>query len=173
MDSAAGIAVELDRSVHVATLRFFDADALGARIGGLLGGRLPPAQGSVRGRFAAGDTPYLLAWRSPDEVWVLCNDAAPLEALRQSLADSRDACVVVQTGGILALTVAGARTQDLMCRLGSPASIPRTGESRTGRFADITVTAVGLAENEMLLLVDRAYAGHLHEWIRATIADFQ
>ena len=172
MDSAAGITVELDRGVHVAALRYFDADALGERIGALLGAALPSEQRSVRGRFAVGDTPYLLAWRSPNECWVLCDDGAPIEALRRSLADSRDACVVVQTGGILALTIAGARTRDLMCRLGSAASIPRTGEARTGRFADITVTGVGLAEAEVLLLVDRAYANHLLEWIRATIADF-
>ena len=173
MDSAAGVAVELDRSVHIAALRYFDADALCARIGGLLTESLPPAQGSIRGRFAAAGTPYILAWRSPNECWLLCEDASPIEALRRSLAQCSDACLVVQTGGILAVTVSGARTPDLMCRLGSPASIPRAGETRTGRFADITVTVVGLADTEMLLLVDRAYADHLLEWIRATIADFQ
>ena len=173
MDSATGVTVELDRGVHIAALRFFDAEALCARIGGLIGGVPPPALGMVRGRFTAGGTPYILAWRSPTECWLLCEDAAPIEALRRELAQSRDACLVVQTGGILAVTVSGARTQDLMCRLGSPASLPRPGEARTGRFADVTVTVVGLADTELLLLVDRAYADHLLEWIRATIADFQ
>jgi sarcosine oxidase gamma subunit len=165
------VAVVVDRTVHAAALRYFDADALSDRLRGRLGEELPAALRVRRGALAATGDPFLLVWRSPTESWLLAAAAAPIDAVRALFADAADACVVVQTGGILALHVTGRRTPELLRRLGSAASIPAPGEAKTGRFADVTVTAVGLAADETLLLVDRTLAEHVREWIRASLGD--
>lgn len=168
---AQGISVELDRSVRIAAVRHFDRDAIAPLLHAVLGEGPPGPHRLVRGAHG-GKEPFILLWRAPDETWLLAASAAPIDALVAVCAAREDACVVEQTGGILALHAAGARTHDLLQRLGSSASIPRAGEARSGRFADVTVTVLGLGADEALLLVDRAYAEHLLAWIRETLADF-
>jgi hypothetical protein len=36
----------------------------------------------------------------------------------------------------------------------------------------VPVLALGIRAREVLLVVDRAYAAHLADWIRATLADW-
>ena len=52
------------------------------------------------------------------------------------------------------------------------ASIPRPGEARRSRMADVPVLALSLRAGETLLVVDRVYADHLCAWIRETLLDF-
>ena len=170
--SADGVAVDLDRSVQIASLRYFDAGAFSARLASLFGCGLPDALGALRARFAASGEECIFLWRSPTESWLLSATSMPIAALERELAGAEDCRLIPQTGGIFVLHVEGPRTADLLERLGSTASIPRAGEALTGRFADITVTLVGVQANEVVLLVDRAYADHLRGWIRETLADF-
>ncbi len=170
--SAGGIAVDLDRTVQIASLRYFDAVAFSARLTSLFGCGLPDALGAVRAKFAASGEECIFLWRSPTETWLLSATSMPIAALERELAGAEDCRLIPQTGGILVLHVEGPRTADLMERLGSTASIPRAGETLTGRFADLTVTVFGVQANEVVLLVDRAYADHLRGWIREALADF-
>ena len=169
---AGGMSIELDGSVRIAAIRYFDAGAIGEVLRETLAEALPDAQRVVRSRGARTD-PFMLAWRGPTEAWLLSPSDGPIDAVRKACETRDDACVVVQTGGIVAVHACGVRTPDLLARLGSAASIPRPGEARSGRFADVTVTVLGLAIDEMLLLVERAYAEHLLGWIRETLADFE
>ncbi|HVC02849.1 MAG TPA: hypothetical protein VND80_11665 [Steroidobacteraceae bacterium] len=170
--AAAGISVAIDRSVRVAALRYFDVEEFSLLLHRVLGEGLPLVRRFARGRCIAAEEPFILLWRAPTESWLLCAAAAPIDAVRRDTAASHNACVVDQTGGILALHMSGARTLDLLARLGSPASIPRVGEASSGRFADIPATAVGLDAGEFLLLVERVHVDHLLEWIGETLTDF-
>ncbi|HUX72547.1 MAG TPA: hypothetical protein VMV25_01465 [Steroidobacteraceae bacterium] len=170
--AARGIAVEREACVHVAALRHFDAETCSARLRRLLGEALPAPLHALRAQFANGGADCILLWRSPSETWLLCAAAAPIDALRKDWADAADACVVLQTGGIVALHVSGARTADLLARLGESTSMPRPMQALTARLADITVTLLGLQADEVLLLVERVYADHLFGWIRETLLDF-
>ena len=88
------------------------------------------------------------------------------------LAGLADGCLVSLTGGLQVLRVTGERIADLLCRLGGTGSIPRPGEARRSRMADVPVLAVSLTARETLLVVDRAYTEHLMGWIRETLLDF-
>ncbi len=50
--------------------------------------------------------------------------------------------------------------------------MPRFGEARTSRMADLSVLAVRLDEATTLLLVDRLYAEHMLAWVEDIAADF-
>ncbi len=172
LQSADGVTIDLDRSLNVASLRYFDAAAVSARMRTLLNEDLPPAQAAVRARLGASGEECILLWRSPTETWLLCATSAPVAALERALADAEDCRLIPQTGGILALHVEGARTPDLLERLGSTTSMPQANQVLTGRLADITVTVFGVQPTEAVLLVERVYADHLLGWIRETLADF-
>jgi hypothetical protein len=57
-------------------------------------------------------------------------------------------------------------------RLGAATAIASLGEARSGRLAELHVLTACVQSGEFLLLVERVYANHLIEWIRATVADF-
>ena len=59
-----------------------------------------------------------------------------------------------------------------MLRLGAVTAIANVGEARSGRLAELQVLTACLQPGEFLMLVERVYANHLIEWIRATAADF-
>jgi len=67
----------------------------------------------------------------------------------------------------------GDRLAELLSRFGGTASVPRPGEARRSRLADVPVLALSVRPGEALLLVDRAYAEHLMGWIRETLLDFE
>ena len=71
------------------------------------------------------------------------------------------------------LRVTANSIADLLCRLGGTASVPRAGEARRSRVADVPVLALSVRAGETLLAVDRAYLPHLLAWIRETLLDFE
>ena len=121
---------------------------------------------------AAPGARFILLWRSPTETLLLSYDPAALAELDERVASEVDGCMVVQTGGIRVLRVAGPKARDLLLRLGSASAIPALGEAHTGRFAELQVLTACVEAGEYLLLVERVYANHLLDWIRATVADF-
>lgn len=169
---AHGVEVELDRSLQVGALRYCNAAEPGAILHTLFGAALPPPLRWAAAAMANGRGECLLVFRSPTETWVLTTDAETLHALRRALAGAPAACLVEQTGGILALRVTGERTRDLWQRIGLDGHFPQDGEALTCRIADVGVTVVCSTPHEILLLVDRLYVEHLLGWIGATLIDF-
>ena len=169
----AGLSVRVQRQVEVASLRYFDAaDRFVATVCEFLGGPLPAPLRAVRVDARPSGARFILLWRSPTETLLLSYDPAALAELDQRVASEVDGCMVVQTGGIRVLRVAGPKARDLLLRLGSAAAIPALGEARTGRLAELHVLTTCVQAGEYLLLVERVYANHLLDWIRATVADF-
>ncbi|MDE2294910.1 MAG: hypothetical protein KGL36_05540 [Gammaproteobacteria bacterium] len=169
--TGGGVTAERDRAIRVASLRYFDPMRGEARVAPVLGCALPAAGRLERQRLPGGADPFALLWRSPSETWVLAGTPAPIDALRRGLGPNEEISLVDQSGGIAGIHLAGARALAVLQRLGSSRSIPRVGEARTGRFADVVVTVAGWQADEYLLLVERAYCAHLLDWIRETLAD--
>jgi sarcosine oxidase gamma subunit len=163
---------EADVPLHAATLRYLDAQGPFAMAAADAAGvPLPAAPGAtvVAAGAAAG---VLLATLRPTETLALSEAAAPLAVLRDALAGVAGGCVVDLTGGLKVLRLRGARLAELMSRLGGGGTTPRVGEARRGRLADVGVLALGVGKDEILLIVDRAYASHLTTWIEETLADW-
>jgi sarcosine oxidase gamma subunit len=166
-----GLGIEALQGLHIASLRYFDSAGNFSGIVRQVLGTAPPQAGqAVRARASAEVLEFLL-WRSPTETWLVSADGALIGALATALAAARDGCMVDQTGGIRVFRLRGARATDLLLRLGSTTAIPATGEARTGRVAELTVTTLSIQAGETLLLVERVYADHLRAWMRATAAD--
>ncbi len=171
--SCQGFSLSVDQRVSIAALRYFTSATVAALVRELSGLQVPGIGQALSGgpsHSAAED--WILAWRSPTETLVLCTDSAALATLAARLAEATDACLVDQTGGIWVLRLTGARVPDVLVRLGSERAMPAVGEALTSRLAELTVTALRVQEQEIVLLVDRLYADHLLAWIRETIADF-
>jgi heterotetrameric sarcosine oxidase gamma subunit len=168
---ARGVSIELERQLTVVSLRRFDerAAAPAALITALEGLPLPAALKATSGA-AHGLT---LAWRSPTEVVLLSADAGRAQALEQALAAHADwGCSVDQTGGVQVWRLCGARIRDCLERIGSADSMPGIGEARVSRIAELPVLAIAVREDEVRLLVERAYSDHLRGWMADTAADF-
>ena len=164
-----GLSVHLDDAMQTAALRYFAGDgAFAAAVRELTGLTLP----QVLQAACTADGQLLLAWRSPTETLCFTGSAARLSDLEAKLTGVADGCLVNLSGGLQVLRVTGERIPDLLCRLGGTASIPRCGEARRSRMADVPVLALSLRAGETLLAVDRVYADHLCAWIRETLLDF-
>ena len=160
----------VEETLHVATLRYFDrtgpfADAVRSAVGVALPEPLA-ARELVEGHL-------ILAWRSPTETLCVTRNAARLAELAARLADAADGCLIDLSGGVRIVRLTGLRIADLLCRLGGTASVPRAGEARRSRLADVPVLALSVRAGETLLAVDRAYLPHLLAWIRETLLDFE
>lgn len=169
--TGGGVSAECDRAIRVASLRYFEAARAEPRIAAALGCGLPAAGRLARHGLPGSAEPFALVWRSPSETWLLAGTPAPIDAARRDLGTSDDVWFLDQSGGIRGVHLAGSRVLAVLQRLGSSLSIPRVGETRTGRFADVVVTVAGWQADEFLLLVERVYCDHLLEWIRETLAD--
>ena len=171
---AQGISVRVDRSLHVAALRYFDAQGAFARAcQASLGVPLPPA---LRAMEVPGTPPgieFILAWRHPTQTLVLSNDGAALAALQSELSTAVDGVCLDQSGGLWVLRLEGEKTRDLLLRIGSEASSVAPGEAHVSRIADLPVLSLGVKPGETLLVIDRVYAEHLLNWIRVTLGDFE
>lgn len=169
---ARGVRIAAVAEVRVATLRYFDR---GGRFGGALkqalGESLPRAQRAVLAAPGQ-DAEMLLAWRSPTETLLLCASAAAFADLEQRLAGAGDGYMVDQSGGIYVFRVQGERAAEFLQRFAAATSIPALGEARGGRMADLHVLTACVQAGEFLVFVERVYAAHLADWIRATAADF-
>lgn len=164
----AGLAVRLEPSMGAATLRYFESGgAFAAAVREATGVPLPQPLEAAQ----SSDGQLTLAWRSPTETLLLTMSGQQLTELEERLASSREGCLVNLSGGLKVLRATGERPADLLCRLGGTASVPRPGEARRSRLADVPVLALCLAPGEVLLVVDRVYAEHLTGWIRETLLD--
>jgi len=169
----AGLYVRVQRQVEIASLRYFDAaDRFVATVREVLGVPIPPPQRALHVEARPGAARFILLWRSPTETLLLSHDPAAFTELEERTAAEVDGCMVVQTGGIRVLRVKGPKARDLLLRLGSATAIPALGEARTGRLAELSVLTACVQTGEYLLVVERVYANHLLEWIRAIVADF-
>jgi heterotetrameric sarcosine oxidase gamma subunit len=168
-----GVSVTADRGPLVASLRYFDpAGGFAAAVREAVGRALPGPLRAFQIGSATQGSYVILAWRSPTETLLLSNDRAAFEELERQLAAAPDGCMVNQTGGICVLRVRGEKAGSLLLRLGAATAIASLGEARSGRLAELQVLTVCVQSGEFLLLVERVYANHLIEWIRATVADF-
>jgi len=168
-----GLLVQVDRSWHLASLRSFSphrpfAEAMLA----WSGTALPGSQKAVAPQWPAVLSTFILAWRSPSEVWALSMDAPSFDSLIARVGDITHGCCVDQTGGFWVLKAGGARIADMLARVGSVASMPAPGEAHVTRIAEVPVMTLSVNPGEVLLIVERVYAEHVLGWIRATAADF-
>ena len=155
-------------TLNAATLRYFEADGpFAAAVAAAAGTPLPAP---LRATVLPG---LVLAWLRPTETLALCETAAPLAGLCERLAQAQGGHVVDLTGGLEALRLRGPRVAELLCRLGSTAVALGAGVARRGRLADVQVLAIGMSADEVLLVVDRAYAEHLRCWIQAALGDWR
>ena len=163
-----GLAVRVDQAMCAASLRYFEAEgSFAAAARDATGVALPKPLEAAR----SPDGELTLAWRSPSETLLLTPSAQRLDELEGRLIGSPEGCLVNLTGGLKVLRVTGERPAELLRRLGGTASVPRPGEARRSRLADVAVVALCTEPGEVLLLVDRAYAEHLMGWIRETLLD--
>ena len=127
-----------------ARCRYFDAaGSFAADIASLIGGALPKPLQALRISLGESQRDLILAWRSPTETLLMTTDGAAFAAI---VARSREqpaaGCLVEQTGGLWVWRVSGARTRDLLLRLGSSASIPGARRSFMSRVAELPVLAL-------------------------------
>ena len=168
-----GVSVTADRGLLIASLRYFDqAGGFAAAVREAVGRALPEPLRAFQIGSATQGSYVILAWRSPTETLLLSNDRAAFEELERELAAAPDGCMVNQTGGICVLRARGEKAGSLLLRLGAVTAIANVGEARSGRLAELQVLTACLQPGEFLMLVERVYANHLIEWIRATAADF-
>ncbi len=166
---ADGLSVSIDGDYLAASLRYFDwQGGFVAMLRNALGAALPEPLRAIQGVAPA---PFILIWRSPTETLLLSKDPPAFARLEAELAAAADGCMVNQTGGLCVVRIQGRRTDDLLTRLGAMSAIPRIGEACTGRFAELQATAVRVAADQVLLIVERVYADHLLEWIAVTVGD--
>ena len=170
---AADLAVRVEPQMRVASLRHLDPrGAFAQRCRTVFGVDLPPALGAMSLPGAALGQQCILAWRHPTTTLLLDTDGAAFDALLRELPPTEDGCCVDQSGGWWALRTTGARVPDLLLRIGNAAAVAPIGHAHMSRMADLPVMSLCVRPREWLLLVDRAYAEHLLDWIRVTVADF-
>ena len=144
---AAGVRIGT-QGFLAASLRYFEpAGGFAAAVRDATGGPLPPSQCAA---FNAANS-LMLAWRSPTETLLLCNDSAVFTALKQRLATATDGCMVEQTGGVCVYRVQGPRSGDLLQRMGAVSAVPAVGEARVGRLAELQVLTACVRPEEFLL----------------------
>jgi sarcosine oxidase gamma subunit len=164
---AEGLTLDTDLPLHVATVRYFDTgSAFGAALTRAAGVAPPRPLAAAAGRG------LVLAWLRPTESLALCEHGARLGELAGELAQVPGGQLVDLRGGLKALRFEGARVGEFLGRLGGFGTVPQPGEARRGRLADVPVLALCLRAEEVRLIVERVYAAHLLEWVRATLADF-
>jgi heterotetrameric sarcosine oxidase gamma subunit len=169
---AAGVRVAAVVQVHVASLRYFDRGGrFGSALEQALGEPLPRTQRAALGAPGR-DGQTLLAWRSPTETLLLCGSGATFAELERRLADAGDGYMVDQSGGICVVRVQGERATEFLQRCAASTAIPALGEARGGRMAELHVLTACVQAGEILVFVERVYAAHLADWMRATAADF-
>jgi sarcosine oxidase gamma subunit len=168
-----GLSVSDDPGSQVASLRYFDtAGSFAGAVREIVGRPVPDPLHAIQVENPLNNAHFILAWRSPTETLLLSSDRVAFADLEQRLAAAADGCMVDQTGGMRALRVQGHRAGELFLRLGATTAIPGLGEARSGRLAEVHLLTACVQAGEFLLLVERVYAAHLLEWMRATAADF-
>lgn len=167
-----GLSASVEETICVASLRHFSHTGdFASRLRTLLGTALPDTGQMLRVRGGTPEAHWLLAWRRPGETLALTPQPAALEALELAVETVTDGCLVELTGGLLPLHVRGAALGPLLARTAAANVAPRPGECRTGRLAEVPVTVLGIEPDEVLMLVERAFAPHVLATIRVTARD--
>jgi heterotetrameric sarcosine oxidase gamma subunit len=171
---APGVRVSLAQGMHVVSLRYFDpSGAFPRTVQASIGMQLPSRLCATYASRRTGAERAVLAWRSPTETLLLCDEAALIEQLLVDVATLNDGCVVDQTGGTWVLRASGEGVADLFARMGGQATLPAIGAARRSRLADIPVLALQVQAGEILLIVEHLYLEHMMGWIRASAADLR
>jgi Sarcosine oxidase, gamma subunit family len=161
-----------DRGLQVASLRYFDCDGEFARtVCQLVGAPLPKTCCATLASKNPGGTWAMLAWRSPTETLLLCDDAAMIQQLGVAVATLEDGCVVDQTGGACVLRARSAGFEDLLSRMAGQGTRPSLGKAKGCRLADVPMVVVQVERDEILLIVDRMYVEHIMAWIRISVVE--
>ena len=169
---ARGVRVETVRGLWAASLRYFDpAGSFAAAVHEAIGQPVAQPLTATQSRTSH-DAQVILAWRTPTETLLLCNGGAAFTQFEQRLPAAADGCMVDQTGAFRVFRVQGRRAREVLQRMGATTAIPGLGQARGGRMAEVHVLTVCIEPGEFLLVIERVYADHLTEWIRATLADF-
>ena len=168
-----GLLVRVDRSWQMASLRSFPPHRpFAEEMLAWSGSALPSPLQAVAPQWPAALSTFILAWRSPSEVWALSMDAPSFRTLIERVGEISHGCCVDQTGGFWVFKATGARVADMLARVGAVASVPASGEAHVTRIAEVPVMTLCVNPGEILMIVERVYAEHLLGWIRATAADF-
>jgi heterotetrameric sarcosine oxidase gamma subunit len=165
----AGLNVTHVARMGVSSLRYFGrAGEFSSAIVSFLGVPLPQELGATAAPGVLGRA--ILAWCSPTETLMLCENEALIGQLQTHTAALDDGCVVDQTGGFTVLRASGAGVDELFARIGGQGCLPWIGESRRSRLAEVAVLALRIEPSEFFLVVERAYGTHLVGWISAHLA---
>jgi sarcosine oxidase gamma subunit len=168
---SAGLRVELQPRLQVASLRYFDASGTFAQVlHGITGMTLPGALRALCPEERTSES-IILAWRSPTETLMISAAETLIETLQSATATLTDGCIVDQRGGALVFRASGEAVADLFARLGGPGAAPSIGKSLRTRLADVAVLAVKVRPEGTLLIIERSYAPHLMAAIRISAAD--
>jgi sarcosine oxidase gamma subunit len=166
----SGVRISLEPDIHMASLRYFDVSgAFSVAMGAIIGVRFPEKLCAIAVPQHGDAKRMILAWRSPTETFLLCDDSSVIRRLEAEAEILNDGCVVDQTGGALVLRVSGKCVAGLFARMGGQATLPNLGEARRSRLADVPVLALQVQADEILLVVQRVYAEHLMMWIRVSV----
>jgi hypothetical protein len=168
-----GVSVADLPHLHVASLRYFERDGhFAVLVRQIAGVDLPDVSKASSTAGAKGEL-QVLAWRSPTETWLFCDDRHAFDVIARRLSSATDGCTVVQTHGLIVLEVRGDKTPELLRRLGSEASIPAVGEARGSRVAELPILSLSIEPGAVWLVVERVYLAHLRGWIEKTLADLR
>jgi len=166
------LSVDRLHGMQAASLRYFEpGGGFADQVHQIIGWELPGPLVAISA-VIPGDRQSILAWRSPTETLLLATETAEFARLKERLAGAADGCMVDQTGGLGVLRLRGRRADDLVLRMGSNESIPRRGEARSSRLAELNVLTLCVQADELILVVERVYADHLIDWMSRTITDF-
>jgi hypothetical protein len=167
-----GLGLSPDDGVHVASLRHFDTKGEFSRTTSrIIGAQLPDACRIVSPVAQVNRRTTILAWRSPTETLLLCDDVSLIEQLQAETAMHIDGCVIDLTGGAQVVRAQGDSVSDLFGRAGGQGIFPTLGEARGSRFAGVPVLALQAQRGEILLIVDRLYVEHLMSWVCVVAED--
>jgi sarcosine oxidase gamma subunit len=167
---APGVHIYSDESVHVVSLRYFDrSSAFSRATTRLIGVSLPEVCHATGGTSNFGET--ILAWRSPTETVLLCDQASSIEQLQTEAERHSDGCMVNLTGGTSVLRLSGEAVPQLFSRMGGQGAYPEVGEARRSRLADLAVFTLQVHAGDVLVLVDLMYCEHLLNWLRAAAGE--
>ena len=156
----------------IASLRHFDrAGAFVAEVESWLGAPLPGPLQAISCRPPGQEAAAILAWRSPTETMMICDQEKAFAALEQRLAGSVDGSMVNQTGGFSIFQMQGRRCSELLQRIGAKTAIPGLGEARGGSAGEVRALTLSIRSGEFLMFIERSYAAHVAQWMRVSASD--
>ncbi len=171
---AEGIEVAWAQDLAVGVLRHAEpGDALLADLTSKLGVPVPAALQAVSLPVDRFEAPAVLVWSRPTETLLVGARGLPFDQVSAACRKLSDGIFIDQSDGICVLRVRGARTRDLLVRLGDSNSVPVAGEAKRSRLGDLPVLTVGRGDDGVWLIVDRVYREHLLSWISETAADLE